>query len=698
MIIQSMTLRNFKSYEEQTIDLSDIDAIGICGPNGAGKSTLIEAVTFALFGKCTSTERKELGNEAIIRDNQDEAFVSLTFQKDGEDYAVERTVRKKGTGTATLTSNGRTVQAGAANVTAMVQSIVGMDYETFVSSTIIRQDEMDKISDLRPGERKDILSKIFGLELYEKLKKNTHEKLAKVKFDVEAAEALSKQLTPLVANEGKIREELEKAETTSRQLYARIAKDQDELKRLENEIAKAIKNKSDYDVKHTEFIALEREIGSVNSMVQSTDKEMVTAKESEKELVALTAELRKSQNLELQRLELDGVKEQLTTSILQQGQQAQSLEETIADEQEHYDTIRNSKTAECPVCKRPLDDQHRQGVLKQFDSKLSQLTAELQKIREQSLKDCKRLDGKILPRIREIEEQATEIQKLQLKKARLDVAVSQLPKLLESEMGLKAKLKIAEAEKHKLESELADLNDVAQLFEKLNGKRKITFASLAELQEERGRVEESIKHLKEQLAQIAKAREELDRAKRQVAGQIEAIPVYEILENAFDKDGIPTAILKDLVPEVEDGASRILQDLSNGRMRVSFQFGRETRAGTQTDELVVEAEDDSGRHPVTRFSGGERMRINLALRLGISEVIARRSGYKGKIETLIIDEGLSALDEEGRQAAIEILRQLRQRFRKILVISHLDDVKDAFDTKLIVSKSAAGQSIAEIQQ
>jgi len=91
------------------------------------------------------------------------------------------------------------------------------------------------------------------------------------------------------------------------------------------------------------------------------------------------------------------------------------------------------------------------------------------------------------------------------------------------------------------------------------------------------------------------------------------------------------------------------------------------------------------------------MRINLALRLGISEVIARRSGYKGKIETLIIDEGLSALDEEGRQATFEILRQLRQRFSKILVISHLDDVKDAFETRLVVSKSATGQSIAEIQ-
>ena len=116
MIIQSISLRDFKSYAEQTIDLNGIDSIGICGPNGAGKSTIIEAVTFGLFGKCTSTERKELGNEAIIRDGQDEAFVSIMFEKDDQEYTVERMVRRKGTGTATLTSAGKMIQAGTATV------------------------------------------------------------------------------------------------------------------------------------------------------------------------------------------------------------------------------------------------------------------------------------------------------------------------------------------------------------------------------------------------------------------------------------------------------------------------------------------------------------------------------------------------------------------------------------------------------
>jgi len=696
MIIQSLILRDFKSYAEQTIDLNGIDSIGICGPNGAGKSTIIEAITFALYGKCTSTERKELGNEAIIRDDQDEAFVSLNFEKDNQEYTVERTVRKKGTGTATLRSNERIMQAGAATVTVMVQSIVGMDYETFVSSTIIRQNEMDKISDLRPSERKDILSKIFGLELYDKLKKTTHEKLSRAEAEVEAAELLAKQLTPLVIDEEVVRKELDAAVAELKLLANSIRTNETELVRLETEIAKSIRKKSEYDVKHAQLVSLDREINSTNSLVQSTSKEISVAKESEKELYSLKEQLQSTTNLELQRLELEGVKEQLTTDILQYEQQTRLIEQSIDEEKQYYNKIQALKAAECPLCKRPLDDQHRHEVLEEFNSRITHLRSQLNKVTE-SLLERKKHHGDLLPKLTKIEEDANKTQKLQLKKAHLEGAVFQLARLTQSERDLKSRLRIAEAEKNQVTTEMSNLEDITPYFEELQRERNNASISLVRFREAKGRNEETVRQLRNQLAKIDTARKELDRIRMGNAAQREEIEVYEILENAFGKDGIPTSILKSLVPEVEEDASRILHSLSNGQMRISFRFGRETKSGAQTDQLVLEAADNTGNHPVTRFSGGERMRINLALRLGISEVIARRSGYKGKIETLIIDEGLSALDEEGRLATIEILRHLRQRFRKILVISHLDDVKDAFETRLLVSKSTTGQSIAEIQ-
>jgi exonuclease SbcC len=172
---------------------------------------------------------------------------------------------------------------------------------------------------------------------------------------------------------------------------------------------------------------------------------------------------------------------------------------------------------------------------------------------------------------------------------------------------------------------------------------------------------------------------------------------YELLEKqVFHKDGIPTAFLREIVPEIEQEASKILRGLSNGRMDISFAFGRKTKTGKVTEELIVEAIDQGRNHPVSRYSGGERMRINLALRLGVSEVVAKRSGYKGKIETLVVDEGFGALDEDGRKATVEILQALRERFKKILVISHIDDVREAFETRLAVTKPLGGYSSINI--
>jgi exonuclease SbcC len=319
---------------------------------------------------------------------------------------------------------------------------------------------------------------------------------------------------------------------------------------------------------------------------------------------------------------------------------------------------------------------------------------------EESSKNCltnrNTLEKEILPRLAELERQVKSRQKYEVEKARQEAIASRLPTLLEKEKELEAKISEATEAKQKVTLQLETLRESVEEFEKLESRRTTLSERLAKLREDRATAESSMKYLKAELEQITNAKKELARIRLEVSTQTELIPIYEILEEAFNKDGIPTAILRDLVPEVEEEASRILRDLWNGRMNVNFRFGRQTGRGTVTDELVVEAEDTTGLHPVTRFSGGERMRINLALRLGISEIIANRSGYKGKIETLIIDEGFGALDEEGRQATIEILRQLRQRFRKIIIISNIEDVKDAFDSKLVISKTTGSQSIVEV--
>jgi exonuclease SbcC len=869
LIIQKLVLRNFKSYgDEQKVDLTNIDAVGICGPNGAGKSSIIEAITFALYSKNTATERREIRNEGIIRDNEDEAFISLSFEKDDQTYTVERSARRKGTGTATLSENGKTLQAGADAVTKLVEKIVGMDYETFVSSTIIRQDEMDKITDLRPGERKEILSKIFGLEFYETLKKNTHEKLGEAKGEVEAAQETMTYLEKQIADEPKLEKEQAAAKRTASKMQIALTETKEMLSNLEKEIKIALKKKSDYDVKRTELDSVIKDIKNISTEMPTINEEIETILNDQKELAALTqalanepeleqalgkakseasqltstlsqnqkaieAALKKKSKYDLKSAEIDNLirnmkttssdlltvedeiksimveqeqlagfvkdlaqeseleetldkakkaKESLAATIAENTQKLKSIKETISEEETHYNTINTSQKAECPVCKRPLDEQHKQEVLKQYNSRLKELQSNYLQIQADTSTNHEKLEKEVKPSVRQLEKQVKELQTIKVAKAKLETSISRLPRLNETKNELKAKILKATEDKKTQETELATLSDATKEYEKLANKRKNIEKTLEETSEhvqeleakikelhktkltktkletsisrlptlqktkndlkakmlkatttktklgqelaeltetvkeyerldekrrsandtlteisgQKADAEATIKHLDDQLDQMTKSKTELNHLKLKLGTKLETIPIYKILEDAFGKDGIPTAMLKDLVPEVEEEASRILRDLSNGRMNINFRFGRETRAGGRTEELIIEAEDETGLHPVTRFSGGERMRINLALRLGISEVIARRSGYKGKIETLIIDEGLSALDEEGRQATIDILRRLRERFKKIMVISHVEDVKDAFDTKIVISKNAAGHSIAEV--
>ncbi len=93
-------------------------------------------------------------------------------------------------------------------------------------------------------------------------------------------------------------------------------------------------------------------------------------------------------------------------------------------------------------------------------------------------------------------------------------------------------------------------------------------------------------------------------------------------------------------------------------------------------------------------SGGEAFRVNFAIRLALSEVLAGRKG--ARLQTLIIDEGFGSQDAQGRQRLIEAINTVRGDFAKILVITHLDELKDAFPTRIEVEKTENGSTVRVI--
>ncbi|MBI9042962.1 MAG: SMC family ATPase [Anaerolineaceae bacterium] len=172
------------------------------------------------------------------------------------------------------------------------------------------------------------------------------------------------------------------------------------------------------------------------------------------------------------------------------------------------------------------------------------------------------------------------------------------------------------------------------------------------------------------------------------------ISQYGILERAFSKDGIPALLIEQALPEIELQANEILDKLTNGGMSVRFQTQRDYKDKKRQDKketLDILISDSAGVRAYELFSGGEAFRVNFAIRLALSRVLAQRAG--ARLQTLVIDEGFGSQDSEGRQRLVEAINLVRKDFSKILVITHLDELKEAFTTRIEVSKELQGSQI-----
>ncbi|MBT9142336.1 MAG: Nuclease SbcCD subunit C [Dehalococcoidia bacterium] len=88
---------------------------------------------------------------------------------------------------------------------------------------------------------------------------------------------------------------------------------------------------------------------------------------------------------------------------------------------------------------------------------------------------------------------------------------------------------------------------------------------------------------------------------------------------------------------------------------------------------------------------GESFRINLALRIALSRLLARRAG--APLPTLIIDEGFGTQDAAGRGKLVEAINSIQDDFERIIVITHIEELKDAFPVRIEVTKTDEGSTI-----
>jgi len=168
--------------------------------------------------------------------------------------------------------------------------------------------------------------------------------------------------------------------------------------------------------------------------------------------------------------------------------------------------------------------------------------------------------------------------------------------------------------------------------------------------------------------------------------------LYDELRVAFGKRGLQALIIETVIPELEEEANELLSRMTDGRMTVHFETQRDTKAGSTIETLDIKISDEHGTRSYEMYSGGEAFRINFAIRIALSKLLARRAG--AQLQTLIIDEGFGTQDTDGRQKLVEAINSIKEEFQRIIVITHIEELRDAFPVRIDVYKTAAGSQIS----
>jgi DNA repair exonuclease SbcCD ATPase subunit len=662
--LRHLNFNNVFSYGEKNyINFDAINGIvGIFGANRIGKSSIVGTIMYALFN---TTDRGPMKNIHICNIRKPYCSARAIINHSGTDYIIERQTTKseskKGISATTSLNVYRMKEDGEVDelngeqrtdTEKIIKNLIG-SHEDFLMTSLSAQGEINQFISQGSAKRRAILSKFLDLDIFDRM----HE----------------------IANK--------EASASKSQLKNYPDRDWSVLiDQTKNDIEKAkldLKNLSqDAEEKRAEYSRLQSEISKLGPYV-AVSKETLDA-------------LRQKIN-------------QLQTNYDQSIEQVEKLQQEIIEVNLKLEKISDVKD------NNDIEDlKKRKEQYRQLETSLLTLRHNFEKeesILEQQKKSLKILDevpcGDQYPTCKFIkdahvnkEKQIIQINSVKLAKSNLDKAVENLDSItssgfidrlekIEKLIDLEIKLKFEVSKKE---------NDYLK-------KKSISDGIFSELQSARlrlGNLEQSLKNqenieavsIKEKLEVLSKLIDNIDSKKMEIASQqgklnanlekfieeklnrdkiLEELKVNEIIVSAFSKKGIPLAVTRSQLPAINSEIAKILQGI------VDFSVELENEEDSDTTEIYINYGDS--RRIIELCSGMEKTITSLAVRVAMINISSLP-----KPDLFIIDEGFGTLDDSAVESCNRLLTSLKRYFKVIIVITHVDGIKDVVDHVLDITK------------
>lgn len=233
MIPLQLTLKNFFSYREATLDFRGLHTACICGPNGAGKSSLLEAITWVIWGKS-----RAVSDDDVINTGADFVRVDFEFMLNEQIYRIIRSHRRGKSNDLEFQVKGkkdfRTLSAkGVRNTEAEILSVLKLDHETFINSAYLRQGKADEFMLRKPTERKRVLASLLKLDQYETLAEQAKDISKQYKGQTEQLEIYLQQMGQKIEQKNNLESEYKTIEIQLQNLHNLQKEDRETLKQLQ---------------------------------------------------------------------------------------------------------------------------------------------------------------------------------------------------------------------------------------------------------------------------------------------------------------------------------------------------------------------------------------------------------------------------------------------------------------------------------
>lgn len=709
MIPTRIKLENFLSYRTADVPLGEAGIIALEGDNGAGKSALaVDALTWALWG-----ESRARSDDDLVRQGADECQVEITFEAGGGLYRAVRRRRRPSEGKrgasvlsfVRLDGVGGETNIGGATIKEtqdLIDGVLGFDLRTFLNTSCLIQGRSDEFMRADPKDRKRVLASLLDLDEWERWSGIARGERRKAEADRDAASAAVASTETLIAEKEPLLALKVAAEATADSAAEPRGKAHDKL--VEARVGDTVRREKTAE---TDLLAQQ-----LQAQALAIDKKKAEVDDLNRRVSALP----QGQQIEKLRTDIDQAQEKADRFdvIVQMRRQYGETKRRIEDQRQQID--RDLKAAEmldgdvrvmktrldtllaCPTCERELSGASLDAAkgnlgldVEKVEMKIATINEEIAQ-RQRELTDQENERSKLShPSVADLDEAhdaRASLPLLREEMGRLQGAAESADTLRELLGAGRAELAQAEENHQKAKKALADARELVEIMGDTAAYLKGCQAEYDTADVDWQKANEECIRLSGRLEQIEEAERLLGSQRQRFTLAADRAELMATLERAFGPDGIQSLLIEAAIPDIVTEANRLLAGMSSA---TTIDL-RTTRAGKSTsrdiDTLDVIIADRQGIRPYELYSGGERFRIDFSLRLGMSRVLSGR--VKSPCRTLIIDEGFGSQDGRSKTALLEGLATVRSHFGLILVISHLEDLRETMPSRISVSKGPDG--------